>query len=168
MALKRTTKEIEAIRKAVEIKRAKAPVSKDPLFSAMRDAKIGLPVMVYSPEGKEAFWLVPILMGDSACGFARVELSHNVSQVGIYGSGPEDHASWIDASFFEKPPSGLLDAIRSRYSGMKISEPLLSYDKSPARWAWRIEVEDEVKTVVFITPGGWYEQVAKDDRNREG
>ncbi len=168
MALKGLMKEVEAIKRAVEVKRGKAPVSRDPRFSAVKDAKIGLPAMVYSPEGKEAFWLVPILMGDSACGYARVELSHKVSQVGIYGSGPEDYASWIDASFFEKPPSRLLDAIRSRYSGMRISEPVLSYDKSPARWAWRVEIGDQVRTIVFITPGGWYEQVAKDDRNREG
>jgi len=168
MAVKGTMKEVEAIRKAVEVKRAKAPVSIDPLFSAVRDAKIGSPAMVYTPEGKEAFWLVPILMGDSACGFARVELSHKVSQVGIYGSSPEDYAGWIDASFFEKPPSRLLDAIRSRYSGMNISEPIFSYDKTPAKWAWRIEIGDKLKTIVFITPWGWYEQVSKNDSKREG
>ena len=168
MFFKEKMKETEAIRKAVEVKRSKAPVSKDPLFSAVRDAKIGSPAMVYTPEGKEAFWLVPILMGDSACGFARVELSHKVSQVGIYGSSPEDYAGWIEASFFEKPPSRLLDAVRSRYSGMRISEPILSYDKTPAKWAWRIEIGEKVKTIVFITPGGWYEQVSRNDRNCEG
>ena len=161
-------KESKKIMKAVEAERKKPSIRNNPMFSAVLGAEIGTPAMVHTPEGKEAFWLVPILRGDFACGFARVELSHKVSQIGIYGSGPEDYASRIDASFFEKPPSRLLDAIRSRYSWMKISEPVLSYDKTPARWAWRTEIGDNVKTIVFITPGGWYEQAPKGDIDREG
>ena len=161
-------KESKKIMKAVEAERKKPSIRNNPMFSAAMGAEIGTPAMVQTPEGKEAFWLVPMLRGAFACGFARVELSHKVSQIGIYGSGPEDYASWIDASFFEKPPSRLLDAIRSRYLWMKISEPILSYDKTPARWAWRIGIEDNVKTIVFITPGGWYEQASKGDTDREG
>ena len=162
------TKDQETIKKAVEAERQKAPTRSNPAFSAVMRAEIGSPAMVYTPEGKEAFWLVPILVGESACGFARVERSHKVSQIGIFGSGPEDRPSWIDASFFEKPPSEVLDAVRTRYEGLTISEPVLSYDKTPAKWAWRVAIEDRVKTVVFISPGGWYEQVSKGDVNREG
>ena len=162
-------KESEAIRMLVKAETQKAPVSHDPKFSAVRDGKVGLPVMVNEPEGKPAFWLVPILMGDSACGFARVELAHKVSQIGIFGSGPEERASWIDASFFEKPPPEILAEIRTRYSGSMISEPLLSYDKTPARWAWKIEIRNRTNSVAFISPGGWYERKLDEDvSTREG
>jgi hypothetical protein len=162
------TRDHKKIKKAVEAERQKTPIRDNPLFSALIRSKIGSPAMVFTPEGQEAFWLVPMLVGDSACGFARVERSHKVSQIGIFGSGPEDRSSWIQASFFERPPSETLDAIRARYSGLTLSEPVLSYDQIPAKWAWRIEIADRVKTTVLITPGGWYEQVAKGDMDREG
>lgn len=162
------TRDHKTIKKTVEAERQRTPIRSNPMFAAVMHAGIGSPAMVHTPEGKEAFWLVPILVGDSACGFARVELSHKVSQIGIFGSSPEDRPSWIDASFFEKPPSEILAAIRTRYSGLTISEPVLSYDKTPAKWAWRIEIGDKVKTIVFIAPGGWYEQVSEGDTNREG
>ncbi len=162
------TRDHTSIRKAVEAERQKTHVKGNPAFSAVMRGEIGSPAMVHAPEGREAFWLVPFIVGDSACGFARVELSHKVSQIGIFGSGPEDRPSWIDASFFEGPPPEMLDAVRTRYSGPAVSEPVLSYDKTPARWGWRIEIGDQVKTIVFVTPGGWYEQVPTKDRDREG
>ena len=153
-------RDLEAIRKTVETAKRRPPVADDSKFSAAKDAEVGLPAMVYTPEGKPAFWIVPFLMKDSACGFARVELSRKVSQIGIFGSGPEDRLSWIGATFFEKPPPEMLAEIQTRYSGMAMSKPVLSYDASPGKWAWRMEIrkEDKIKSIVFITPGGWYEQ----------
>lgn len=155
-----TTKDLETIREAIETARKRSPVADDTKFLALKDSEVGSPAMVYTPEGEPAFWLVPFLVKDSACGFARIELSHKISQIGIFGSSPEDHLSWINATFFEKPPPEILAEIRTRYLGLIISEPVLSYDKSPSKWAWRIEIRkgDKIESIIFITPGGWYER----------
>lgn len=152
------TEGIEAIRRAAEAARKQPPAEDDTKFSSVRNAEVGSPIMVYSPEGKPAFWMVPFLVKGLACGFAYVELSGKVSKFGIFGSAPEDRPSWVDASFFKNPPNALFAEIRAKFSGSIISEPIFSYDTSPARWAWRIEVKNKIRTVIFITPGGWYER----------
>lgn len=158
----------EAVRKVVASARKQSPVADDPKFSVARDAEVGSPVMVYTPEGEPSFWMVPFLVKNSACGFACVELSGKVSKVGIFGSTPEDRPSWVDASFFKNPPDALFAEIRAKFSGSTISEPIFSYDTSPARWAWRIEVKNKIRTIIFITPGGWYERLSEEkDISRE-
>lgn len=151
-------KQRAAVRNAADRARKGAPVAGDSTFKALALAKTGKPAMVFTPEKQPAFWIVPFLVGSAICGFARVELSNQSSQVSILGAGPEDRGSWIPGSFFSTPPSEALAAIRTRFSGKSLSEPFLSYDQTPARWAWRIVIEDSGKTTVFITPGGWYER----------
>ena len=151
--------DLEAIKQVVEAARQQPPVGEDATFQYVKKAKIDTPVLVRTPEGQSAFWIVPFLVKGSACGFARVELSHEVSQIGIFGSGPDDHASWIDAEFFVKPPLEVLTVIQSRYPRLEITDPFFSYDRSPSKWAWRLEIrkKGEIKSIVFITPHGWYE-----------
>jgi hypothetical protein len=162
-------KDPETIIKAVETARKQSPAAKDPKFSVVKDAKVGLPVMVYTPEEKPAFWMVPFLIENRACGFAFVELSGKISKLGILGSTPEDRLSWIDVSFLKKPPASILAEIQAKFPGLKASEPILSYDTSPARWAWRVEIKNKIKSIVFITPGGWYERKPSErDISREG
>jgi len=152
----------EAVRKVVASASKQSPVADDAKFSIVRDAEIGSPVMVYTPEGEPSFWMVPFVLKNSACGFAYVELSGKVSKFGIFGSTPEDHSSWIDASFFKKPPDAIIVEIQAKFSGLTISKPVFSYDTSPARWAWRIEVKNKIRTIIFITPGGWYERPSEE------
>lgn len=154
-------KNSKAIKKAVDSARKRTPIVNDSNFLSVMNAEIGSPAMVYTPEGKQAYWLAPFLLKGFMCGFARVDLPCKVSQIAIFGSSYNDQLSWIDANFFDRPPSHFLKEIQTRYSELTISEPILSYDKSPAKWAWRTEImkEDKVKFIVFITPGGWYEKV---------
>lgn len=161
-------KDPETIIKAVEAARKQSPVAKDPQFSVVRDSEVGSPVQVRTPEGAPSFWMVPFLIENRVCGFAFVELSGKVSKLGIFGSTPEDYPSWMDASFFKKPPGSILAEIQAKFSGLTISEPIFSYDRSPAKWAWRVEIRNEIKSVIFITPGGWYERLPEEDNTREG
>ena len=150
----------ETVRSAVTVARKQSPAREDPAHSAVRRARVGSPAQVYTPAGTPAFWLVPLLVGDLACGFAHVDLAGQVIRVGTFGAGPEDRASWISAAFFEAPPAGVLSEIRFKYSGANLSEPLLSYDANPVRWAWRLEVIDagRLAAEVFVTPSGWHER----------
>jgi hypothetical protein len=144
-------------------------VSDDPQFAAVRRGQIGSPVLVSSPHGAPAFWLVPFHIDGHACGIARVELTAGVSQIATFGSGPDDRAAWPDLSFFDRPPTQFLSEAMQRHPTLRVDAARLSYDATPAKWGWRIETRDGA-TVVFITPGGWYGSTSRrsSDPNREG
>jgi hypothetical protein len=150
--------EAARIRRAAEAAVARAPVSSDPSMRALREAVVGDAALVRSAVGEPAFWLVPFEVGGRACGFARVELSGRVAQVSRFGAGADDRGSWPEAGFFRRPPARILDEVRTKHPGLPLAEPALSYDGSPAKWAWRIAVGRPVITVAYITPGGWYEK----------
>jgi len=154
-------RDLRTIAKAAEEARRAEPMAKDPSFAALRKARIGTPALVKTPEEEDAYWIVPFIVGKKACGFAFVETTLNVSRLGTFGAGPRDQASWIDASFFERPPPEILSDIKSRYSDMRMSAPIFSYDKTPSKWAWMIKLRDKRELTIFVTPAGWYEQTAK-------
>jgi hypothetical protein len=151
----------EIIRRVVETARKQSHIVNDEKFSFLKKAKVGSPIMVYTTEGEPTFWLVPLMANNLACGFAQVELSSQVSKIGIFGSTPNDSQSWIKASFFKEPPSEILTEIQSVFSEDTISEPVFSFDISPARWAWMLKIKSKNNTtsVIFITPGGWYKRI---------
>jgi hypothetical protein len=149
---------VRAAEKAI----GESPVKGDPKFAALRAARPGKPVQVRTSEGEEAYWLVPLLIGDKACGFVQVERDLRVSRVGIFGASPEDRGSWIGASFFEKPPLEAINSIKARYPGMRMSAPFFSYDRSPSKWGWMVRLRDGGQITVFINPAGWYERSATD------
>jgi hypothetical protein len=148
------------IRRAVQAEVGRAPLGHDPSMKLLREARIGEPALVRSPAGDPAFWLVPFLLGNQACGFARVELTGRVAQVGRFGAAAGDRSSWPQADFFDRPPGHLLDEVRTKHPALPFGEPTLSYDGSPARWAWRIAVGEPAVTVAYLTPGGWYSRPA--------
>ena len=153
-------RDIDTVRRAVETARSYLLAGDDTQFLSVKHAEIGSPSMVYTPEGEPAFWIVPLLIENRACGFARVDMSGKVTQIGTFGSGPKDYVSWIDVAFFENPPSEMLAAIRTQHPELEMSEPILSYDTSPLKWAWRLEMrkEGEIKIIVYVAPHGWYER----------
>jgi hypothetical protein len=150
--------DVKRIRQAVEREISRAPVSGDPSMPALRECTVGEPALVRSADGASAFWLVPFEIGDRACGFARVELSGRIAQVSQFGAGADDRASWPQAEFFRRPAARVLDDIRAKHPGLALAEPVLSFDGSPAKWAWRVAINDSA--AVYITPRGWYEKAA--------
>jgi hypothetical protein len=140
---------------------SEGPVIEDPKFSTVRKATVGTPLMVRSDDGKEAYWFVPLLTGAKASGFARVEKNLRISQVGLFGASPEDQGSWIDASYFERPPPEVINSIKARYPRTEMSAPIFSFDRSPAKWGWMVRLKNERRITIFITPGSWYEQVER-------
>ena len=129
----------------------------------LRGAEAGPPLLARSPEGTQAFWIVPLEAGTRAPGFARVGLDGRVAQIGRFGAA-------TDAAFFEGPPDAVLNEIRAKHPTAPLSQPQLSYDGNPAKWAWLVKVGDPATDFIFVTPGGWYERPARDDTasGREG
>jgi hypothetical protein len=153
-----STNDYRTIRAAARDALGQPPVRDDPLFATARRARVGRPALVRTPEGAPAFWLVPLLVEGLACGLAQVSLGGDVARLAILGGAPDDRGNWVDAAFFERPPPDLVAEVAARYGGETLSAPTLSYDCSPARWAWRIEVggQGAGATSTFITPGAWY------------
>jgi hypothetical protein len=71
----------KTMRAAVASALTQAPVCDDPLFAAVRRAKVGSPVLDQRPTGEPAFGLVPIILYDKMCGLAEVDLSGQVSRL---------------------------------------------------------------------------------------
>jgi hypothetical protein len=137
------------------------------MLAAVRSAVVGEPALVRTPDGAAAYWLVPFVEGDLASGFARVELNGRVSQLGAFGAGARDRGAWPVASFFAAPPRQLLQEIEQLHPGVVIDAPLLTYDRSPAHWGWRVELGSS-RGSAFISPGGWHLQTASLASDREG
>jgi len=157
-----TTPDPETAKQIVASAMRRPPVRDDPQFAAARGAKMGSPALVYTPAGEPAFWLVPLLAEGLVCGLGQVDMASRLTRIGILGANPEDRAGWILPSFLESPPAETLAEIRAKYPEATLSEPILSYDASPPRWAWRLNIraDDQVQAIVFISPGGWYSRPA--------
>lgn len=156
MSLRRSTapEVVQAVRVAAEQALRSAPASPDPGFAALREARIGEPALVETPEGQPAFWIVPTLSNDLACGYVQVDLSFAANRVAVFGADP---AAWPNASFFSSPSESVLQQVRAAYPGATLSIPTLSYAGSPARWGWLVLVHAPRGPLVLITPGGWCE-----------
>jgi hypothetical protein len=138
------------------------PISDDLNFATLRKASISNPIIVKDAECKDAFWLVPLLSEEKAVGFVRLEKNLKVSQVSIFGASAADKESWVDASFFDRPPSKAITSIKLRYPDMEMSEPVFSFDKSPAKWGWLIRLSNKRKIEIFVAPSGWHEKTSRD------
>jgi hypothetical protein len=133
----------------------------------VRRAEAGNPALVSAPDGEPAFWLVPYVIGDSACGMARVALDGAAADVSTFGSGPDDRAAWLDAAFFVRPPDSALREIDAQYRGRASTAPRLSYDGAPSRWSWRLDLAGDPPVTIFISPGGWRARTRPIDADRE-
>jgi hypothetical protein len=136
------------------------PVASDPAMAALREAEIGAPLLASDDGGAPAFWLVPLLQGARACGYARVDLGGRVAQVSSFGAGPRDTAAWPQAQYFSAPPQQLVDEVRARHADAPLGPARFSFDASPARWAWRIAIGEPPNRIAYLSPSGWYEKPA--------
>ena len=127
-------------------------------MAALRHAEVGTPLLAGDAGGAPAFWLVPLLQGDRACGYARVDLGGRVAQVSAFGAGAGDMAAWLPAQYFSGPPRLLVDEVKARHPGAPLAAARLSFDSSPARWAWRIDVGEPADSVAFLAHDSWYEK----------
>lgn len=147
----------ESIRRAAETARRSMPPAGVPAV-VLAAAQAAEPVLVRHPDAHPAFWIVPFIRGSSACGFATVDLSTTVTAISALGAGLEDRAGWIDASWFTSPPPRVLEEVRAANPDAILSEPMLSYDRSPARWGWTVTIRRpgaEPRTA-FIGPRTWH------------
>jgi hypothetical protein len=146
------------VRLAAQRALTQPPVRDDPALGNLQQASVGTPALVRTSEGQPAFWLVPLESGRQACGYVRVELYHKVATVGAFAIGAESRGAWPEADFFHDPPARFIREIRAMHHGATVKSSMLSFDGTPAKWGWRIELSHPPGIVAFVSPHGWYLQ----------
>ena len=144
--------------------RRSPPVAGDPRFAALESATTAPAVLVRSPDGSPAFWLVPFVVAGLAHGIARVELTGRVAGVSMLGRP-------VIRSWFQRPPADALAKIRVAHPDARLSEPVLSYDRAPSRWGWMVQVRQpgHPDRAAHIGFNGWYERpLVPPENGREG
>lgn len=126
----------------------------DPPFARLKGAKIGEPVALHDEDNKLHSWIVPLFFKDIVCGTVQVNSELEIMRVNSHCKDDEKTGGF-NINFFKEPPKKLLDEVCEKYD--ILSQPILSFDRNPTRWGWRLtaSVEGEEKKV-FITPSGWY------------
>ena len=126
----------------------------------LRNTKIGSPRGVFTPHGELSYWLVPLLVGRMACGFASIDTIGKILRLGLFGASLNEKEKWIDMNYFILPPKDQLDLLKQKYPGYSLSKPLFSYDTEPSRFAWLVKVISKKETLsyAFFLPGMWYEK----------
>jgi hypothetical protein len=126
----------------------------------------GIPVPLYNSQKSQKYWLVPLLLGKKVRGLAIFDLSGKLVSHGILSPNVMDEGKLMDKDFFESVPITVLDKIRKQHRGVEFATPFLSYDETPRKWGWllQVEKENEAPKSIFIGPQGWYEKQVLDGR----
>jgi hypothetical protein len=158
---------ISNIQNAIKEALIMPPAAKDPALAAIRKSRLGTPVLVVDEAYQPAYWIVPIICDTKVCGFGRVDLAGKVIQLGTMGSGSLDSTSWFEESYFAEPPETTLIDIKAKFKNSTLSDPVLSFDRTPAKWGWRVEifVGDTLERLAFIGPWGWYDRAVINNRD---
>jgi hypothetical protein len=142
------------------------PFSVDPKFSHLQYAEIGDPVPLYRPEMTQDSWIVPFVVDKLVCGIALMSLHMEVRRISVFGSRPADRARWFELNYFERPPAKYYEEVLGLHPEQALSKPLLTFDRTPTKWGWRIQITEDgsVFSNVFIGPRGWYERKVRDEK----
>ncbi len=134
----------------------------DPLLRPWRNAKLGDPQLVSTPELEPSFWLVPVVAEDRVLGYIETALDGTSRGHGYFYSDARDLSQCpavvtrITSEEARKQAQPVLEA----YVGGQYSEPVFVHDGPHNRLAWLIEVRKNRDLVsrVFVTPGYVYER----------
>lgn len=142
------------------------PFSLDSSFLFLQNAKIGDPVPLFNPEYVQDSWIIPFLLDGLICAISQVSLNNKLIRVSVFSSTPTKKERWFSPIFFREPPKQYMTEIKGLFQDYQLSYPLLTYDGSPAKWGWRLQVIDAEKVIsnIFIIPSGWYVKEVKDTK----
>lgn len=135
-------------------------------FPMLSSTTLGDPVPLYDSRRKQSYWLIPFLEDTKVRGLAIVDLKGNLVSHGVLSPNLTDKSLLVDRDFFDSVPQKALEKIKEQYKGYRHSIPFLSYDVSPRKWGWYLELEKEkAQTIqIFIGINGFYEKKNLPDR----
>jgi len=98
---------------------------------------VGAPVPVRHPDGSVESWFVPVTRGDRLAGFVRITADLQFHSASSFPAAAQpEAATWLDAARISDT------ALQSAPGATLTGEPVLSYDRFPARIAWAVPVRD--------------------------
>lgn len=133
---------------------------RDAMLAPWGDVTTGEPVMVETPEGAPAYWLVPLVAASRAIGFARVDAAGRVAAIGVTCRTPgrvQDCPRLVTGlSAAEALAAAPLEP------GEAASPPRYVHDGPPGREAWLIATRRAGRPHrwIFVTAGGAYARPA--------
>jgi hypothetical protein len=122
---------------------------------------IGEPELVYSLDGRAAYFLVPGLLAGQIQAIVRVFLDGCVATVGRLKAPAQDCASAV-TGLSASEASRLTIELAAKYPGAEISSPILVHDGPVGREAWMHSVKNgsAPDLWIFSTAGGTYSRPA--------
>ena len=109
--------------------------------------EIGTPIPVRHPDGSVESWFVPVTRGDRLAGYVRITAALQFQSASSFAADAQpEAATWLDAGRVAAT------ALQSTPGATVIGEPVLTYDRFPARIAWAVPVRlpDTVEVTVYV------------------
>jgi hypothetical protein len=121
--------------------------------------RVGEPLAVMDPGGAQHSWFVPLEVGEKLAGFAQLLPSLVALRVSSFQQRPHDYehcpdvADWTDVERIAKRAAAIAKL------GEQLSHPVLTFDGSPSRLAWRVDAKSPTGETrqLFIAGTATYE-----------
>lgn len=124
-------------------------------------ARVLEPIRVAEPDGDRLHsWFVPVAVGDRLAGFAELLPDLQFARYSSFQRRPEDTMGLPDLTTWTDPETIRQQAGRVSRPDETLGEPILTYDREPARLAWRVRATDSEgrSRTLFVTGDYVYEQ----------
>lgn len=95
---------------------------------------------VESPRGSTAFWWVPVAVADRLVGFFVFDTAQKLERYSSFLSHPGEVDRGPLAKSWTNPVAISERALQAAGGGRATSVPYLTYDGSPARITWAVDV----------------------------
>jgi hypothetical protein len=101
------------------------------------------PIPVTEPaSGRLHSWFVPVVVGDGLAGFAELLPDLELARYSSFQPGQAETAELPDPADWTDPETIRRRAGRASRPGETLGDPVLTYDRSPARLAWAVPATD--------------------------
>jgi hypothetical protein len=105
---------------------------------ALRSVTLGNPLPVWTLDGRPAYWLFPLLDGDTALGALRLTLAGEMISL----ARPARHGSATAAGIDDRAALSRAKDTVARRPGTRLSAPRLVMNGYPGHEAWLVEVRE--------------------------
>lgn len=118
---------------------------------------------ISAPDGGEAGWMVPIAFGDVLLGFIQLRADGTFHRYASFQRRPgaiescPETAVWLDRNTISER------ARATKRDSEMVSEPVLTYERSPDRLVWMVTVADRDGTRARVHVAGDTAWVASDE-----
>ncbi len=144
-----------------EIRKTVEKLLREGFFSQERVAglRVGSPIAVIDPTGRQHSWFVPLEIGSKLAGFARLLPSLEPLAVARFQHRSPDYADCPDLEDWTNRARILELASTLARQDERLSEPVLTFDHYPSRLAWSVEAKSPsgATRTLFVAGNDVYE-----------